>query len=403
MKSTGTALIIGGGVGGPVAAMALRKAGIEAVVYEAYAASAEAVGGMLTVAPNGLAALDIVGAREAVLAVGQPMRRTIVADGRGRTMAEFPGLADLEPSQAVWRPALHRALYEQAKAQGVVIVHDKRLIAVEDGPDSVTANFADGSTASADVLIGADGIHSTVRRLIDPAAPDPDGVPLLNFGGVSDMSLPVARDATYFVFGRNGFLGYWRQSDDSTAWFANLPDGRQTSLADARKVTSSEWLARLAEAYGADTPAHELIARTRPDCLQAFGSVEIMPRVPRWHGKRMALIGDAVHAPSPSSGQGASLAVESAIELARCLRDIPEPGSAFAAYERARRPRRSAPLAPSSASESTGTAAWARLLDDVRAAGEDPRRCPPVRARRGACSERNAVLASLTCTFGREP
>jgi 2-polyprenyl-6-methoxyphenol hydroxylase-like FAD-dependent oxidoreductase len=64
-----------------------------------------------------------------------------------------------------------------------------------------------------------------------------------------------------------------------------------------------------------------------------------MPPVPHWHRGRMVLVGDAVHAPSNSTGQGASLAIESAIQLARCLRDMTDLPSAFAAYERLRRPR----------------------------------------------------------------
>ena len=64
-----------------------------------------------------------------------------------------------------------------------------------------------------------------------------------------------------------------------------------------------------------------------------------MPPVPHWHRGRMVLVGDAVHAPSNSTGQGASLAIESAIQLARCLRDLPDAASAFAAYEGLRRER----------------------------------------------------------------
>jgi 2-polyprenyl-6-methoxyphenol hydroxylase-like FAD-dependent oxidoreductase len=67
--------------------------------------------------------------------------------------------------------------------------------------------------------------------------------------------------------------------------------------------------------------------------------MEILPKVTTWHRGRMVLVGDAAHAPSSSSGQGASLAAESAVQLARCLRDLPDASSAFAAYERLRRPR----------------------------------------------------------------
>jgi len=89
---------------------------------------------------------------------------------------------------------------------------------------------------------------------------------------------------------------------------------------------------------GPRTPATGLIGKTPPDGLIVVGPMENMPKVPMWSRGRMVLVGDSVHAPSSSSGQGASLAIESAIELARCLRDLPYP-QAFAAYEKARRPR----------------------------------------------------------------
>ncbi|HEX2283401.1 MAG TPA: FAD-dependent monooxygenase, partial [Mycobacterium sp.] len=82
-----------------------------------------------------------------------------------------------------------------------------------------------------------------------------------------------------------------------------------------------------------------LAAETSADTLQAVGALHIMPPVPNWYRDRLVLVGDAVHAPSNSTGQGASLAMESAIQLARCLRDLPDVASAFDAYERLRRPR----------------------------------------------------------------
>jgi len=86
-------------------------------------------------------------------------------------------------------------------------------------------------------------------------------------------------------------------------------------------------------------PGARLAAETTSETLQAVGGLHIMPPVAHWHRGRMVLVGDAVHAPSNSTGQGASLAMESAIQLARCLRDMPDVPSAFATYERLRRPR----------------------------------------------------------------
>src|SRR3981081_3976415 len=84
MTNVKTALVIGGGIAGPVAALALRQAGIEPTIFEAYANTAEGIGGMLMVAPNGLDALKIIGAEQRVASIGQPIQRMVMADGSGK-------------------------------------------------------------------------------------------------------------------------------------------------------------------------------------------------------------------------------------------------------------------------------------------------------------------------------
>ncbi len=338
MEKVRTAAIVGGGSAGPVTALALQRAGIESTIYEAYSTTADGVGGMLMVAPNGLAALQTVGLDE-VGALGQPIQRMVMADGRGKRFGEFAGLPGLPPQRVMWRSELYRALHDSAVAQGIPIAYGKRLAGVDESPEGVTARFGDGSTACADVLIGADGIRSTVRALIDPDAPGPRDVGLLGFGAYADVAVSGRSDAMYFVFGKRAFLGYWVTPDGRTAWFGNLPYKEPMTHADARKVSAAEWLRQLREAYADDVPARDLLQHTRAEDLLAFGQGEILPAVPHWYRGRMVLVGDAAHAPSSSSGQGASLAAESAVELARCLRDLPDVPSAFAAYERLRRPR----------------------------------------------------------------
>ncbi|GAA3981044.1 FAD-dependent monooxygenase [Actinomadura viridis] len=334
-----TALVIGGGIAGPVTAMALRRAGIEPVVHEAYASTADGVGAMLTVAPNGLAALDVVGAGEAVRAAGQPITDSVLTDGRGRPIGVMRGLEGLPPGRALSRPDLYRVLHELATAEGIRIEYGKRLVDAREDAGGVTARFADGTEASADLLVGADGIRSVVRTLIDPGAPGPAHVPLLNVGATADVVVDAAPDTAYFAFGKRAFLGYWTQPDGTTTWFGNIPHEEPMTYAQAQEVPAGEWHRRLGEIYADDRPGRELVENTPPGRLAVLGTVEIMPKVPRWHRGRMVLVGDAVHAPSPSSGQGASLAAESAVELARCLRDLPEVPDAFAAYERLRRER----------------------------------------------------------------
>ncbi|WBB66901.1 NAD(P)/FAD-dependent oxidoreductase [Micromonospora sp. WMMD812] len=337
MSTVRTAIVIGGGIAGPVTGLALRRAGIAATVYEAYPSTADGIGGTLALAPNGVAALRAVGADRAVTAIATPIRRTAMAIGRKRFT--LPSLADVPPLQVVHRADLHRALHDRAVAGGVVIEHGRRLIDVRESADGVTAHFADGSTVTADVLVGADGIRSTVRTLIDPAAPGPRYTGLLGFEAVARHEVDVEPGTMTFAFGRRGYYLYWPEPGGGTRWGVNLPQERPMTLTEARAVPAAEWLRTLREAYGDDDPGRQLMATSSADELQVVGSLMIMPPVPRWHRGRMVLVGDAAHAPSNSSGQGASLAIESAVQLARCLRDLPDVGSAFAAYERLRRDR----------------------------------------------------------------
>ncbi|MET0419784.1 MAG: FAD-dependent monooxygenase [Actinoplanes sp.] len=339
MEQARTAIVIGGGIAGPVAAIALRMAGIEATVYEAYATAADDVGGALTLAPNGLAALDAIGIGAPVAAHGLATPRMVMETGSGRRLGMFADPPGLPTSRTFARADLAAALLQAARDAGVEVVHGKRLVGFDDRADGVDARFADGSTATADVLIGADGIRSTVRGLLDPAAPQPHYVGLLGFGGwVSPDGFPTTGGAMHFAFGKRAFFGYL-VAEDQAGWFVNLPSPTPLSAAEARAIGDEEWLRRLRGLFaGEKLPAFRLLDRVRPGELVKVGAMHAMPSVPVWHRGRVVLTGDAVHATSPSAGQGASLAIESAIELARCLRDLPIP-RAFAAYEQLRRGR----------------------------------------------------------------
>jgi 2-polyprenyl-6-methoxyphenol hydroxylase-like FAD-dependent oxidoreductase len=345
MPAAHTALVIGGGIAGPVAATALTMAGIDTAVYEARPAdpsAANGIGGSLALEPNGLAALRIIDADDDVRAAAIPIARSFmsIASKPGR---EVPAPQGLPPRQLIDRGVLHRILGERALRAGVRIQYGKKLIGVEQGPDGVTANFADGSSASADVLIGADGVHSAVRRLIDPDAPGARYLNLLGFEGLVDGDADGITDlvpgSMTFAFGKRAYYLYWMRPDGRIGWGVNLPSPQYLSLREARAVPADEWLQTLRATYAGDTPGGWLAERTTSETLQAVGALHIMPPVPNWYRDRMVLVGDAVHAPSNSTGQGATLAMESAIQLARCLRDLPDLPSAFATYERLRRTR----------------------------------------------------------------
>jgi 2-polyprenyl-6-methoxyphenol hydroxylase-like FAD-dependent oxidoreductase len=336
MSNAQTAIIIGGGVAGPVTGLALRKAGIEATVYEAYPSTTDGIGGTLAIAPNGIAALRVVGADEAVIAISTPVTRSVMAVGRKRF--ELPGLADVPPLRLVHRNDLHRTLHDLAVAGGVKFEYGKRLVDAEETPEGIIAKFADGSTATADVLIGADGVRSTVRTLIDPKAAGPNFTGLLGFEAVARHDAGVQPGTMTFTFGNGGFYLYMSNPGGGTRWGINLPQERPISLSEARATPSAEWMKTLLARYGDDHPAREMLLASSADELQVVGSMHIMPPVEHWHRGRMVLVGGSAHAPSNSSGQGASLAIESAVQIARCLRDLDIP-SAFAAFEQLRRTR----------------------------------------------------------------
>jgi 2-polyprenyl-6-methoxyphenol hydroxylase-like FAD-dependent oxidoreductase len=337
MTEVKTAIVIGGGIAGPVTALALGKVGIAATVYEAYPSTADGVGGTLALAPNGVAALRIVGADEAVTAIATPITRTVMAVDRKRI--DLPGLADVPPLRVVHRSDLYRTLHDRAVAGGVAIEYGKRLVDAEETATGITARFADGSTASGDILVGADGIRSTVRSLIDPNAPGPQFTGLLGFEAVARHEVDAEPGTMTFAFGKRGYYLYWPEPGGGTRWGANLPQERPMSLTAARAVPSSDWMRTLRAAYADDDPGRDLMLTSSADELQVVGSLQIMPRLGHWHRGRMVLVGDSAHAPSNSSGQGASLALESAVQLARCLRDLSDVPSAYAAFERLRRGR----------------------------------------------------------------
>jgi 2-polyprenyl-6-methoxyphenol hydroxylase-like FAD-dependent oxidoreductase len=175
--------------------------------------------------------------------------------------------------------------------------------------------------------------------LIDPQAPGPNYTGLLGVEALARHEVDSDPGTMTFAFGKNAYYLYWLEPGGGTRWGINLPQERPMTLTEARAIPNTEWMRVLQASYGQDNPGQDLVRTTDVEGLQVIGSMHIMPSVPNWYRGRMVLIGDAVHAPSNSSGQGASLAIESAIQLARCLRDIPDLPQAFATYERLRRTR----------------------------------------------------------------
>jgi len=329
------ALIIGGGIAGPVAALALRRAGIDSEIYEEYDRGAEGVGAFLTLAVNGLEALRVLNLYDLVRDLGVDTPIMKITNGRGRRLAVFE-----QPSRTIKRADLYRVLRDEAVRAGVPIHYGKRLTSASPTLHGVRAYFADGTQAEGDLLIGADGLRSRTRMLIDPEAPRARYVGLLNTGGFADgVTVPGRPGVNHFIFGRRCFFGYLIHPDDGQVWwFANPPSRREPSREELAEISPQRWRALLLDLFeGDEGPMQDIIRAT--ETIPAPWITYDFPSVPKWYTERMIIIGDAAHATSPASGQGASMAIEDAVVLAKCLRDADRPVDAFAAFERLRRSR----------------------------------------------------------------
>jgi FAD-dependent urate hydroxylase len=344
MSSARTALIIGGGIAGPAAALALRKVGMDSVVYEAHPIPADEAGAYLILGSNGVDALRVLGVEQAALAVGYPTPGITLCNSSGKSLAESrttQTLPNPATSHTFRRADLYRVMHDAAVRQQVPIEYGKRLVSAVETPAGVRAAFADGTEATADILIGGDGLHSTVRTIIDPAAPPPTYAGIVTAGGYTKaVPVDIEPGSYRMIFGKRAFFGYSMAPDREVWWFAYMSQPVKPDRAELQGVDLDQWRKRLLTLFADDPgPASSIIEATHIDELITPRSVHAMLHLPTWHTDRMVVIGDAAHAPSPTSGQGASLSVEDAVVLAQCLRDKPTAAAAFATFESLRRGR----------------------------------------------------------------
>lgn len=285
--------------------------------------------------------LDELGLRDRLVSDGHLSPRMVMLSGRGARLGVVPNGPAADPARGsvvVRRAWLHEVLRDATADAGIPLTFDARLQRIEETPDGVVAHFADGRTAQGDVLIGADGVGSIVRTTIDPDAPAPAPSGLISVGGFSRVpGLAPTPGEQYMVFGAKSFFGYLVRDDGTAYWFANVTasDARRE---DIRAVSDEEWLTRLRALHADDPyPVPQILDHVEGE-IGAY-ALSDLTHVPHWHRGRLVLVGDAVHATSPSAGQGASLALEDSIVLARHLHDAADHEQAFAAYERDRRPR----------------------------------------------------------------
>jgi 2-polyprenyl-6-methoxyphenol hydroxylase-like FAD-dependent oxidoreductase len=322
-----SALIVGAGIGGLAAAIALRRGGWDVRVVE-QAATPRELGFALALAPNALAALAELGVRDAIVGRGVEVKTFDVRRMDGRVVTRVDLKGDAVQSVVLLRQALHGTLLETFGATGLLLGAHVTEVRFERVPPSVT--LADGRELDADVVIGADGVGSIVRRALHPDEPPPRASGYHALRGVSFDAgdrLGTADAAVYLGDGVE--IGFARASASAVYWYVSHvgefagPDPAATLERCTRGL--DDRVAAITRAARADD--------VRPDPLFCRDPID------RWGQGRVTLLGDAAHPVLPHTAQGAALALEDAVALWLALRGGDDVEASLRRYERVRSAR----------------------------------------------------------------
>jgi len=329
---TRSAIIIGGGIGGLCAAIALQKIGIEAQVYE-QAAEIRDLGAGLAIWPNALKALDRFGIGDAIRAMAvADLNAGSILTSRGRILSSV-AMQDMltnfgESIVVVHRAELH-ALLSKALAPGTLRL-SSRCMGYSQTPDDASVHFADGTHASASMLIGADGLRSVIRQQLAPEGQ-------IRYSGYTAWRSVIAFDHSWVqhwgeFWGTGRRFGVTPVTNNRVYWFCtqNVPEGESRNAdPEARKAH----LLKLFKGWAEPIPA--LLTQTPAESILSNDISDLAP-LSRWTDGRVALLGDAAHAMTPNMGQGACQAMEDAVVLGQSLANNADIPTALRAYEQAR-------------------------------------------------------------------
>ncbi|MDJ0514833.1 MAG: FAD-dependent monooxygenase [Trichodesmium sp. MO_231.B1] len=325
--------IVGAGPGGLATAIALRKQGIDAHVYEK-AREFRPIGAGVGLHPNGLRCLDAIkpGIVDTLKRSGCQVQRVTLKTSAGETirtnestMMEKYGQLTL----TIWWWHLQQILASELPAEVIHLNH--RCIDFEQNKNSVITKFENGKTVESDLLIGADGVNSRVREILIG-----DGQPRY-LGSMSWRAVVNYQDEllppneVIVMRGEKTILFLLNLGEGDMYWGARklLPDSTLSSTFAQAKSRVLREFANWME------PVRELIAQTEPERILEGPICDRLP-LKQWSYGRVTLLGDAAHPMAPSVGQGTNTTFEDAYELAECLYNFPDLQTALTNYEKRR-------------------------------------------------------------------
>jgi salicylate hydroxylase/6-hydroxynicotinate 3-monooxygenase len=343
--------IVGAGLGGLTVAATLRQAGFDVRIYEQASRFAR-VGAGIQMMPNSMKVLRHIGIEARVRHVAfQPYSHLNRVWDTGEVLRELPMPEDLfgAPYLCMHRGDLHEALLAGVPSDTIAL--HKKLVGLDESPSHVTMSFDDGTKAEADLVIGADGVHSIVRDLIvGPDEPIHKGriayraiFPSALMGGID-----VGPSRTKWWGIDRHIVIYYTKPDRSEIYLiTSVPEPAEWLTRESWSTTGD--VEELRAAYEGFHPDVRAVVEGCPSCHK-WAILEREP-LPAWSQGRVVLLGDSCHPMTPYMAQGAATAMEDAAVLTRCLADVggDDHRAAFTRYEAHRKPRTSRIQAISSA------------------------------------------------------
>ena len=309
--------------------MGLSREGIEPVVLER-ATRIEEVGAGLSLWANAMVALRCLGLESRVAQAGSILTRAVTLAASGKPI-QILDIGEMSRKAGADSVCAHRAELQAALVEALppgVIYTGSTCQSFQEEADQVVARLSDDGSVRGDVLIGADGIHSVIRRqLLGNSAPRYAGYVAMR--GIARSSGWLAPGEQMFVQGRGSQLGILPCGRDKTYWFSTRNASPGTTWTKAQLLT---WLRGWPDAALAVVKATEESAILQSDVIDRPPSLE-------WGRGRVTLLGDAIHPTTPNLGQGACQALEDAVALAECLRGEAPVEQRLRAYEDRRRNR----------------------------------------------------------------
>lgn len=322
------ALIVGGGIGGLTAAIALQRVGCRVRVLERVDGISTVGAGILLQA-NAIAALDRIGIAEEVTAAAVPIRSARISSWSGGAISELDSPKIPILGFGIHRSDLHRILLEHAGCENIragARVASYRIVG-----ERVIAVLDSGEEIAGDVLIGADGIRSTVRAQHLGNGP-PRYAGYTCWRGVTAHAAEFERGKVFELWGVGKRFG-GVHVDERLYWFApvNSKPGRHDVPGQAKST--------LLELFGGWPETVRATIASTPESAIIRNDILDRPFRSDWGRGRMTLLGDAAHPMTPDMGQGACQAIEDAVVLGRCISEVHDPEAALRRYEKLRVPR----------------------------------------------------------------